>query len=202
MAHHGPMAYIETISEADATGELARWYQRAGNPDGTVDNVMRIHSLNVETLRTHFEMYTATMHRPSPLSRAEREMVAVAISRLNGCDYCLAHHRAGLERLLPKRPGLAEALAGGETGDLGPREAALVAFATALTVAPGRMSEADVAELRGPEATSDALDPLDCLHDLFADLAEQRDPALIFRFLSEHPHTKDQGSETLRSVIV
>ena len=148
MAHHGPMAYIETISEADATGELARWYQRAGNPDGTVDNVMRIHSLNVETLRTHFEMYTATMHRPSPLSRAEREMVAVAISRLNGCDYCLAHHRAGLERLLPKRPGLADALAGGETGDLGPREAALVAFATALTVAPGRMSEADVAELR------------------------------------------------------
>ncbi len=148
MAHHGPMAYIETISEADATGELARWYRRAGNPDGTVDNVMRIHSLNVETLRTHFEMYTATMHRPSPLSRAEREMVAVAISRLNGCDYCLAHHRAGLERLLPKRPGLAEALAGGETGDLGPREAALVAFATALTVAPGRMSEADIAELR------------------------------------------------------
>jgi len=148
MAHHGPMAYIETISEADATGELARWYRRAGNPDGTVDNVMRIHSLNVETLRTHFEMYTATMHRPSPLSRAEREMVAVAISRLNGCDYCLAHHRAGLERLLPKRPGLAEALAGGETGDLGPREAALVAFATALTVSPGRMSEADVAELR------------------------------------------------------
>ncbi len=148
MAHHGPMAYIETISEADATGELARWYQRAGNPDGTVDNVMRIHSLNVETLRTHFEMYTATMHRPSPLSRAEREMVAVAISRLNGCDYCLAHHRAGLERLLPKRPGLAEALAGGETGDLGPREAALVAFATALTVSPGRMSEADIAELR------------------------------------------------------
>ena len=148
MAHHGPMAYIETISEADATGELARWYRRAGNPDRTVDNVMRIHSLNVETLRTHFEMYTATMHRPSPLSRAEREMVAVAISRLNGCDYCLAHHRAGLERLLPKRPGLAEALAGGETGDLGPREAALVAFATALTVAPGRMSEADVAELR------------------------------------------------------
>ena len=148
MAHHGPMAYIETISEADATGELARWYQRAGNPDGTVDNVMRIHSLNVETLRTHFEMYTATMHRPSPLSRAEREMVAVAISRLNGCDYCLAHHRAGLERLVPKRPGLAEALAGGETGDLGPREAALVAFATALTVAPGRMGEADIAELR------------------------------------------------------
>ncbi len=142
------MAYIETISEADATGDLARWYRRAGNPDGTVDNVMKVHSLNVETLRTHFEMYAAAMHRPSPLSGAEREMVAVAISRLNGCDYCLAHHRAGLERLVPQRPALAEALAGGETGDLGPRETALVVFATKLTVSPARMSEADVAELR------------------------------------------------------
>ena len=142
------MAYIRTIAESEAKGELAEWYRRAGNPDGTVDNVMRVHSLNVEALRTHFEMYTATMHRPSPLTRAEREMVAVVISRLNGCDYCLAHHRAGLERLLPKRPALAGALAGGETGDLGPREAALVAFATKLTVSPARMSEADVAELR------------------------------------------------------
>ena len=142
------MAYIETISEADATGELARWYQRTGNPEGTVDNVMKIHSLNVDTLRTHFEMYAAAMHKPSPLSRAEREMVAVVVSRLNGCAYCLAHHRAGLERLAPQRPGLGEALAGGETGDLGPREAALVAFATKLTASPARMSEVDVAELR------------------------------------------------------
>ncbi len=50
------MAHINTIHERDATGELATWYGRVGNPDGTVDNVMKVHSLNPDSLRTHFEM--------------------------------------------------------------------------------------------------------------------------------------------------
>ncbi|MCZ6736156.1 MAG: peroxidase-related enzyme, partial [Planctomycetota bacterium] len=64
------MAYIRTIPEAQATDELAEAYKCAGNPDGTVDNVMKVHSLNVDSLRTHFAMYTAAMHKPSPISRA------------------------------------------------------------------------------------------------------------------------------------
>ena len=47
---------------------------------------MKVHALNPDSLRTHFEMYVGAMHRPSPLSRAERELVAVVVSRLNGCD--------------------------------------------------------------------------------------------------------------------
>ena len=143
------MAYIETISESEATGELAEWYRRVGNPDGTVDNVMKIHSLNPDTLRSHFEMYAACMHKPSPLSRAQREMVAVAVSRLNGCAYCLAHHQMGLERLLPdhRRPEAA-ALAAGEAAGLSGREAALVAFAEKLTRTPQAMAQTDVQALR------------------------------------------------------
>ena len=143
------MAYIRTIDQTDASGDLAAWYRRAGNPDGTVDNVMKVHSLNVDTLRTHFEMYVAAMHRPSPLSRAEREMVATAVSRLNGCGYCLAHHRAGLERLLPEaRRDAAEAPARGKSAGLTEREAALVTFATKLTTTPGEMTQADLSPLR------------------------------------------------------
>ena len=113
------MAYIDTIHESEAKGRLADLYLRFGNPDGTVDNVMKVHSLNPDTLRTHFEMYTAAMHKPSPLSRAEREMVAVAVSRLNGCRYCLQHHHAGLVRLLPDdRRALADALAEGSCGSV------------------------------------------------------------------------------------
>ncbi len=113
------MAYIRTIAEAEATGELARLYKRVGNPDGSVDNVMKVHSLNPASLRTHFEMYQAAMHEPSPLSLAEREMVAVVVSRLNGCQYCLRHHRAGLIRLLPgELSELADALAQETPGEL------------------------------------------------------------------------------------
>ena len=143
------MAYIPTISENDATGELAEWYRRAANPDGTVDNVMKVHSLNPDTLRTHFEMYRAAMHKPSPLSRAEREMVAVVVSRLNGCRYCLRHHHAGLVRLLgDDRKTAADTLASGETDALTDRERAMVAYAARLTSTPQKMSEHDIVTLR------------------------------------------------------
>lgn len=51
------MAFIETIDAAGATGELAALYRRVSNPDGSVDNVMKIHSLNPPSLRAHFELY-------------------------------------------------------------------------------------------------------------------------------------------------
>ena len=143
------MTYIRTIPETEATGELAEWYRRVANPDGTVDNVMKVHSLNVDSLRTHFEMYKAAMHEPSPLSRAEREMVALVVSRLNGCHYCLRHHHAGLARLLPEeRRPVADALADGELGEVTDREKAMIGFAVGLTTLPQEMTEHEVAALR------------------------------------------------------
>lgn len=143
------MAWIRTIPETEAEGELAKLYERVGNPDGTVDNVMTIHALNPETLRTHFEMYTSAMHRPSPLTRAEREMVAVIVSRLNGCAYCLAHHHAGLARRLgDDRAAVADGLRDGVIGNLTDRQQTMIAFAMKLTESPRTMAQADVQSLR------------------------------------------------------
>ena len=141
----GAMPFIETIEPADATEPLAALYQRVGNPDGTLDEVMKVHGLNPDTLRTHFEMYVAAMHKPSPLSRMEREMVAVVVSRLNGCAYCLRHHAAGLARLLPAdRADVADALAAGRHANVSEREAALISYATVLTTEPKAVDEADI----------------------------------------------------------
>ena len=143
------MAFIKTIHENEATGELADWYKRVGNPDGTVDNVMKVHSLNPDTLWTHFEMYTAAMHGQSPLSRAEREMVAVTVSRLNGCNYCLRHHKAGLvRRLADDRHGVADTLAKGGTDGLTVREQAMIDYAVKLTRTPQQMNRSDIDALR------------------------------------------------------
>ena len=143
------MAYIETIHEGNASGELAALYQRVGNPDGTVDNVMKVHGLNPESLRTHFEMYVAALHKPSPLSRAEREMVATEVSRLNGCEYCLHHHNLGLKRLLPdERHETAANLRQGDLSGLSDRERAMVLYARKLTSQPQEMKEDDLKPLR------------------------------------------------------
>lgn len=81
------MAFIRTIEPAQASGQLAELYQRYANPDGSVDNVLKVHSVNPSALTAHLQLYIQAMHSASPLSRAEREMVAVAVSRLNNCHY-------------------------------------------------------------------------------------------------------------------
>ncbi len=143
--------YIETVKPGDAEGTLKELYARAGNPDGTIDNVMLAHSLSPESLMAHFNLYVQCMHRPSPLSRLERELVGSVVSRENGCVYCLTHHAAGLERLEAKegRAGLAAGVrAGEEAALLSPRESAMVGYAVKLTGRPGEMGPGDVAGLR------------------------------------------------------
>ena len=143
------MSWIRTIPEGEATGELAELYRRTGNPDGTVDNVMKIHALNPESLLAHFELYRQAMHRRSPLSRAERELVATVVSLLNGCRYCEHHHAQGLSRLLPEeRRPMVERLCAGEEAELSEREAALAEYASKLPLSPEAMTEQDVARLR------------------------------------------------------
>ncbi len=78
------MAWIEVIDEPDADGPLAAIYERLG---GKVDNILKIHSLNPDSLDAHLAVYESIMYGASPLSRMEREMVAVVVSVANDCHY-------------------------------------------------------------------------------------------------------------------
>lgn len=51
------------------------------------DNILRIHGVHPPVMRQHFELYVQLMHRPGPLSRARREMIAVLVSTVNQCHY-------------------------------------------------------------------------------------------------------------------
>ena len=52
-----------------------------------MDNIIQIHGVNSGVMRSHFDMYITLMRKRSPLSRIQREEVAVAISALNSCHY-------------------------------------------------------------------------------------------------------------------
>ena len=151
IAYAFPMPYIPTIDPADASPELAALYKRVGNPDGTIDEVMAVHSLSPASLEAHFQLYVQCMHKPSPLSKLERELVGSVVSRANGCRYCLVHHAAGLGRFAAKegREGLAEAVLEGQEGPLlTGREAAMVGYAEKLAVDQASVSAQDVQVLR------------------------------------------------------
>jgi uncharacterized peroxidase-related enzyme len=81
------VAWIRTIDEDDAQGELRELYERLTEPWGGVDNILKVHSLSPASLRGHFELYKTLMRGPSPLNRAQREMIAVAVSAANRCHY-------------------------------------------------------------------------------------------------------------------
>ncbi len=82
------MAWIPMIPEDEAKGELAELYAKCRDPRwGGVDNILRIHSLNPPTLRAHLGVYQTACHAASPLTRAQREMIAIAVSATNECHY-------------------------------------------------------------------------------------------------------------------
>ena len=51
------------------------------------DNIIQIHSIHPRIMRLHYDLYVETMHQPGPVSRIQREMIAVAVSSRNGCEY-------------------------------------------------------------------------------------------------------------------
>jgi len=83
----GEVALIATVDEAAAEGELAKVYRHIAGAAGTVAYILKSSSLHPAVLRRHYDLYREVMFGPSPLSRAQREMVATAVSALNGYHY-------------------------------------------------------------------------------------------------------------------
>ncbi len=81
------MAWITMVGIEDATGLLATIYKSALQRAGKVFNILRIQSINPPVLRSGLGTYRELMFGESPLSRAQREMIAVAVSNTNMCHY-------------------------------------------------------------------------------------------------------------------
>jgi alkylhydroperoxidase family enzyme len=81
------MAHIRTVGPDEATGPLRAQYDAAVRRAGRVYQILRIMSLNPDVLDASMKLYLQVMKGPSGLSRALREMVAVVVSKANGCHY-------------------------------------------------------------------------------------------------------------------
>lgn len=79
-------AWIPLVGPEEAGGELAATYRRIG-AGSRVANVIGIHSLHPSAMEAHLELYRTLMFGSSPLSRAEREALAVVVSAANDCFY-------------------------------------------------------------------------------------------------------------------
>ncbi len=142
------MAWIKTIPEDKATGDLKRTYEHVLRTRGKVSNIMRVQSLNPNALRSFLDLYVTLLFGKSGLARAEREMIATIVSAHNGCEYCVTHHGEALAFYLKNDERLEDFKKGSAPHDLSPRVRALMDYAVKLTSEPGKMSETDIETLQ------------------------------------------------------
>jgi alkylhydroperoxidase family enzyme len=81
------MAHIRLVADGEASGLLKSIYDQAIARAGRVFGIVRTMSPNPPVLEASMRMYLRIMKGPSGLSRLEREMLAVVVSRTNGCFY-------------------------------------------------------------------------------------------------------------------
>ena len=115
---------------------------------GMVPNVLRAYAFDIAKLDAFTAMYNDLMMGDSWLSKLEREMIAVCVSSINKCYYCLTAHGAAV-RALSGDPMLGEMLVmNWRAADLDARQTAMLTFAEKATVASAQIVQADRDELR------------------------------------------------------
>ena len=129
---------------------------------GFVPNVLQAYSFDEGKLAGFTGMYNELMLGPSGLSKLEREMIAVVVSAINHCFYCLTAHGAAV-RALSGDPALGELMVmNWRAAELPAKQRAMLEFATVMTEAPTASSRPTApccARPAGPTATSGTSPP-------------------------------------------
>lgn len=145
-------AWIEMISDAEADAALHDVFDLARTPHGTIDNVMRVHSLRPSTMRGHVVLYRAVLHDDAnTLPLWLQETISSYVSILNDCSYSLANHWANARHLIDddaRADRIEKSLRSRRPEDeFDGAELALLKYAEKLTLKPGDIVKADVDRL-------------------------------------------------------
>jgi len=146
-------AWIKMVPDNEADEDLHEVLKLARTPHGTVDNVMRVHSLRPATMRGHVVLYRAALHDDAnTIPQWLQETISSYVSILNKCPYSLANHWANARHLInddARADRIEKAL-----NQFSPelefqgKELALLEYARKLTIAPGEINQDDIAALK------------------------------------------------------
>ncbi|WP_293574685.1 peroxidase-related enzyme [Phaeobacter sp.] len=128
--------------------ETQKYFDICQEKLGMVPNVLRANAFDIDKLNAFTAMYNDLMLADSGLSKLEREMIAVVVSAINSCFYCLVAHGAAV-RQLSGDPKLGEMLVMNyRVAPITPRQRAMLDFAAKATKASAEIEESDRQALR------------------------------------------------------
>ena len=151
-------AWIKMINDSEANNELNEVLKLARTPHGTVDNVMRVHSLRPSTMKGHIFLYRSVLHdETNTIPKWFQETLSSYVSIINNCEYSLSNHWANACHLIndiKRSKEIKSALDKRKPEDaFKGKELAFLKYSEKLTLSPSKMDENDVLILRQNGAT-------------------------------------------------
>lgn len=146
---HSEMSWLEVPERGDLPEDVQALFAKAEEKLGHIPNVFRVFALTPEHFMRWFRYYDVLMrNEQSDLTRAEREMIGLAVSAENRCEYCLGAHGAYLRELTDDHVKAEVITHNYRRAKLSVRERALLDFAVKLTHESSEMKPDDLKPLR------------------------------------------------------
>ena len=142
------MAWIKTIDESDAKGDLKQVYNSLKEKRGKVANILKIQSLLPKTMNDHMNLYTDIMFNKSSISREEKELIAVVVSTINNCPYCKNHHAEALNYYWKDKEKINELMKSLDYHQFSLKTQSILSYAEKLTKTPDKVKESDIIKLK------------------------------------------------------
>ena len=144
-----PISRFPVPELKDIPADIRARIEAVQEKSGFVPNVFLALAHRPDEFRAFFAFHDALMEKESGLTMAEREMIVVATSNANQCQYCVVAHGAIL-RIRAKNPLVADQVAVNyRKADITPKQRAMLDFAMKVCLESGKIGDADFETLRG-----------------------------------------------------
>jgi uncharacterized peroxidase-related enzyme len=140
-------AWLDIVDPAVATPEQNRVLEMS-HPKAKVSDYYLFLVHQPAILQQRSEAFNAIMYAPGGLSRAERELSSLVVSRINGCVYCASVHAQRFEQLAKRNDTVAQVFEDPRTSGTTDRERAIVQFSIRLTEGPENLGPDDIRPLK------------------------------------------------------
>lgn len=143
-----PISRFPVPNLEDLPEDIASRIKEVSEKSGFIPNVFLVLAHRPDEFRAFMAYHDALMEKPSNLTIAEREMIVVATSTVNQCQYCVIAHGAIL-RIRAKDPYIADQVSlNFRKADITPRQKAMLEFATKVSARAYEVGEADFDALK------------------------------------------------------
>ncbi len=143
----GWKAWLDVVDVEKATPKQIEVLE-ASHPQAKTSDYYLLLVHEPEILEHRSTTYNAIMYAPGGLTRADSELGALTVSRINGCVYCASVHAQRFEQLAKRHQIVADIFDNPDTAGDSERDKAIIRLATELTENPSSFSEVRIQELK------------------------------------------------------